>query len=150
MHNTIKCETHNLTGSLFQLPLVQIILEPGNSVVDAVLKTVQSFEPSLLHSSSTMEDPSYQLLASTLAMHHPGVVAKQNSGMSAVTLGKVPGSGLGIPDSLAAALGMCWGQALGSLMELQQHFSLEFWLWLERDALQLNCVPVVRPANELG
>ena len=101
-------------------------------------------------------------------MHHPGVAVKRNSGVSAVTLGKVPGSGLGIPDSLAATLGnvlgsglgipdslaatlgMCWGQTLKSLMGLQQHFSLEFWLWLECDALQLNCGPVVHPANELG
>ena len=35
-------------------------------------------------------------------------------------------------------------------MELQQHVSLEFWRWLERDAPQLNCVPMVRLANKLG
>ena len=48
-------------------------------------------------------------------MHHPGVAAKQNSGMSAVTLGKVPGSGLGIPDILAATLGNVLGSGLGIL-----------------------------------
>ena len=35
-------------------------------------------------------------------------------------------------------------------MALQEHSSLDMWLWLERDVVQLNCVPVVYPVNELG